>query len=120
MVDDSAFFFFQAEDGIRDLTVTGVQTCALPITTIGLYWNIKAGGDAALDRTEALLHAKFPGAKFRSYTGSGGWLMRHCTAEDADRIAAVGDAVGGTDARCGACTAMGGPGMGELERRAGP
>src|SRR2546430_4138058 len=27
----AAFFFFQAEDGIRDLTVTGVQTCALPI-----------------------------------------------------------------------------------------
>src|SRR6266853_4043227 len=27
-----AFFFFQAEDGIRDLTVTGVQTCALPIS----------------------------------------------------------------------------------------
>src|SRR2546430_2129038 len=26
-----SFFFFQAEDGIRDLTVTGVQTCALPI-----------------------------------------------------------------------------------------
>src|SRR2546430_16753225 len=25
------YFFFQAEDGIRDLTVTGVQTCALPI-----------------------------------------------------------------------------------------
>src|SRR2546427_12916963 len=29
----SFFFFFQAEDGIRDLTVTGVQTCALPICT---------------------------------------------------------------------------------------
>src|SRR5256886_7941184 len=28
------FFFFQAEDGIRDLTVTGVQTCALPILSI--------------------------------------------------------------------------------------
>src|SRR5438270_2941617 len=27
----AGFFFFQAEDGIRDLTVTGVQTCALPI-----------------------------------------------------------------------------------------
>src|SRR2546421_5348582 len=27
------FFFFQAEDGIRDLIVTGVQTCALPIYT---------------------------------------------------------------------------------------
>src|SRR2546427_11994229 len=29
------FFFFQAEDGIRDLTVTGVQTCALPISCAG-------------------------------------------------------------------------------------
>src|SRR5215469_17282366 len=27
------FFFFQAEDGIRDLYVTGVQTCALPISS---------------------------------------------------------------------------------------
>src|SRR2546427_1182966 len=35
------FFFFQAEDGIRDLTVTGVQTCALPISWLG------AGGGAA-------------------------------------------------------------------------
>src|SRR5207245_8531205 len=29
----SVFFFFQAEDGIRDATVTGVQTCALPISS---------------------------------------------------------------------------------------
>src|SRR5258706_11214000 len=28
---DTAVFFFQAEDGIRDWSVTGVQTCALPI-----------------------------------------------------------------------------------------
>src|SRR5207249_8432391 len=28
---DDVFFFFQAEDGIRDRNVTGVQTCALPI-----------------------------------------------------------------------------------------
>src|SRR5256885_8228253 len=28
---DDSFFFFQAEDGIRDYKVTGVQTCALPI-----------------------------------------------------------------------------------------
>src|SRR5437016_12067887 len=28
------FFFFQAEDGIRDWSVTGVQTCALPISGI--------------------------------------------------------------------------------------
>src|SRR2546430_5509438 len=32
MVWTRTFFFFQAEDGIRDLTVTGVQTCALPIS----------------------------------------------------------------------------------------
>src|SRR2546429_6088485 len=29
------FFFFQAEDGIRDVAVTGVQTCALPISARG-------------------------------------------------------------------------------------
>src|SRR5690606_40294720 len=29
------FFFFQAEDGIRDFHVTGVQTCALPISSNG-------------------------------------------------------------------------------------
>src|SRR3712207_6852807 len=28
------FFFFQAEDGIRDISVTGVQTCALPIYNV--------------------------------------------------------------------------------------
>src|SRR6266478_2473954 len=31
----TGYFFFQAEDGIRDLTVTGVQTCALPIFDVG-------------------------------------------------------------------------------------
>src|SRR2546421_12478805 len=33
---DFIFFFFQAEDGIRDLIVTGVQTCALPISILML------------------------------------------------------------------------------------
>src|SRR2546422_4271757 len=34
------FFFFQAEDGIRDVAVTGVQTCALPISghDVGIAW----------------------------------------------------------------------------------
>src|SRR5205085_4348258 len=39
------FFFFQAEDGIRDLTVTGVQTCALPIS---LSWVLVVAGAVAL------------------------------------------------------------------------
>src|SRR5438093_2208959 len=30
------FFFFQAEDGIRDWSVTGVQTCALPISQVAV------------------------------------------------------------------------------------
>src|SRR3989449_7924169 len=32
------FFFFQAEDGIRDVAVTGVQTCALPISPSAPSW----------------------------------------------------------------------------------
>ena len=38
-----SIFFFQAEDGIRDYKVTGVQTCALPIQLV----SIKSGGSAA-------------------------------------------------------------------------
>src|SRR5258707_11710445 len=36
------FFFFQAEDGIRDIGVTGVQTCALPICEV-LYKMERSG-----------------------------------------------------------------------------
>src|SRR5258707_8199500 len=54
----TVYFFFQAEDGIRDIGVTGVQTCALPISnstgrsiyiqTTGFsgqdYWSVLQGG----------------------------------------------------------------------------
>src|SRR2546430_5315772 len=43
------FFFFQAEDGIRDLTVTGVQTCALPICLERFDAIRRIRVDAALD-----------------------------------------------------------------------
>src|SRR5699024_12083904 len=36
------FFFFQAEDGIRDRNVTGVQTCALPICEI--HFSVRGNG----------------------------------------------------------------------------
>src|SRR5207248_5517379 len=37
LVRCTSCFFFQAEDGIRDRTVTGVQTCALPISSFGRH-----------------------------------------------------------------------------------
>src|SRR5580693_7012459 len=47
-----AFFFFQAEDGIRDGTVTGVQTCALPI-----YQTTSLPAPVCLSKPGMLLHA---------------------------------------------------------------
>jgi len=44
----SCFFFFQAEDGIRDRDVTGVQTCALPIWQAGLMLALLLRPKAAL------------------------------------------------------------------------
>src|SRR2546429_5550679 len=38
-----SIFFFQAEDGIRDVAVTGVQTCALPISLAFGRWFDRAG-----------------------------------------------------------------------------
>src|SRR5437764_11797491 len=38
------FFFFQAEDGIRDTSVTGVQTCALPISLLAVH-HFRQGND---------------------------------------------------------------------------
>src|SRR5207249_7431308 len=60
------FFFFQAEDGIRDRNVTGVQTCALPISALGdpvaRVWNIAAAGEmmVAFQRNNGF----FTGASF--------------------------------------------------------
>src|SRR5207245_6330512 len=50
------FFFFQAEDGIRDATVTGVQTCALPIShRARLRLKVRVGGsDPVVDSVSAV------------------------------------------------------------------
>src|SRR5437588_9546126 len=63
-------FFFQAEDGIRDHCVTGVQTCALPISSKSFVPEIRrvnvAGGNFRfLDRSGGVV-AIFDGVKFRS------------------------------------------------------
>src|SRR5256886_8128482 len=51
-------FFFQAEDGIRDLTVTGVQTCALPIFSI---FHVISGEEQDIP----ILHGRLDGDKVR-------------------------------------------------------
>src|SRR2546430_11033515 len=59
------FFFFQAEDGIRDLTVTGVQTCALPISVA----------------------TQIPGVGVTSHSSNGGY---HTFEMEADALGEVG------------------------------
>src|SRR3989449_5226363 len=51
------FFFFQAEDGIRDVAVTGVQTCALPISPVLLAARVRVADPGALDDVAAALRA---------------------------------------------------------------
>src|SRR2546430_8291419 len=63
------FFFFQAEDGIRDLTVTGVQTCALPILHVVLAGIEKLVPDHAAAMLQLRLLARSATAQsITSYT----------------------------------------------------
>src|SRR3712207_9414387 len=83
------FFFFQPEDGIRDIGVTGVQTCALPICTAGAFGqclhdpadaqsplrelDLLVGGRARID--EAVEHRRGPARlvfRYRSGERRGG------------------------------------------------
>ena len=63
---------------------------------VGLYWNLKAGGDHALTRAAELLGRRYPGATFRRYWGEVGSLFRMATPADVERMAAECDAVVGT------------------------
>src|SRR2546430_6458904 len=108
------FFFFQAEDGIRDLTVTGVQTCALPILLRHLlsdpeYGTLRAGlrmnviGNPGVEKTDFELWSLAVSA----INGCGQCLDSHEqvlrkagvdreTVQEAFKIAAVVQAVGTT------------------------
>src|SRR2546429_1864702 len=71
-LDDAAcgsIFFFQAEDGIRDVAVTGVQTCALPIWMISWSWRCSAviSGSANISApTPSSRNIIFPSAQRRT------------------------------------------------------
>ena len=64
--------------------------------SVALWWNMKAGGDVALDRTAQILTQRFPEMQFKHYVGSVGAMLRHATAEDAAKISQECDAVVGT------------------------
>src|SRR5207248_8628316 len=51
-------FFFQAEDGIRDRTVTGVQTCALPILEV--LTRVPAGSGSPMSRVSTSTTRSMP------------------------------------------------------------
>src|SRR2546422_8589433 len=57
------FFFFQSEDGIRDVAVTGVQTCALPIYPTGHPASPATAVRPDLLTTQLRLQARTPGAR---------------------------------------------------------
>src|SRR2546430_8898464 len=81
------FFFFQAEDGIRDLTVTGVQTCALPILhadmhafAVGADGTFYAGTDGGIFASSNALSGPALDVTFTSAHNEG--LVSHLRSEE--------------------------------------
>src|SRR5205809_6164417 len=68
------FFFFQAEDGIRDVAVTGVQTCALPIFLAALKADHTLDGKDASGKKKAAAQASAAASPNASATVSGDGL----------------------------------------------
>src|SRR6478752_7813265 len=82
------FFFFQAEDGIRDVAVTGVQTCALPISAVLL--KALAPRDSEQHPPRVLLieeHAEIALALTATLERRGMQVARASTDEDAVTLA---------------------------------
>src|SRR2546430_16879892 len=92
------FFFFQAEDGIRDLTVTGVQTCALPISIGGDRVEDRVVGrvDEDLAHLAALAHAADECDQRHPLEAM---LAEQPQAPRDDRCAAVGGEIGRASCR---------------------
>src|SRR5690625_7851478 len=84
MSKHKVFFFFQAEDGIRDGHVTGVQTCALPIFNICdvhpySYFTIIRGCDTDFAELNLQLASSFSGTATIGYrfVGAGAHVVAH-------------------------------------------
>src|SRR5258708_14986244 len=89
------FFFFQAEDGIRDDLVTGVQTCALPISR----WSVALDGDHGRGRSQGARSGRGvpPGCGRRSHDHPG--APERCTARGGCGAGRSGGGRGGEKGR---------------------
>src|SRR5256885_12033572 len=85
------FFFFQAEDGIRDYKVTGVQTCALPI----LCRRRRTEGTADLRAMDGRRRRNVPGHSARRGPGRRPLVARR----EADRLHDVRPEIGRASCR---------------------
>src|SRR5215203_4688018 len=83
-------FFFQAEDGIRDIGVPGVQTCALPISELAVLGRVhpadRAGVPAAVETLEIRDRPECPRARLPPDRGR--WMQ---VASQLDRRAGLGE-----------------------------
>src|SRR5256885_2591738 len=80
------FFFFQAEDGIRDYKVTGVQTCALPIwRESGFYEPDDLSRVLAVEPSDGVRAADYPHACLLGAQGVGEILRAQLLEEEIGR-----------------------------------
>jgi len=83
---------------LEEKAVLAPRLTSLEGKHIGLYWNFKAGGDAALKRAGELLKMRYPGVETKLYVGSLGGSNHFVTKEDAKRIATEAAAMIGSTA----------------------
>ncbi|MBU6423515.1 MAG: hypothetical protein KGJ98_00025 [Chloroflexota bacterium] len=95
-------FTLKVVDPVAPVVVTKVAPAPragdLAGKRVGLYWNMKGGGDVALQRIEQLLSERYSGIAFSYHQGDVGAMTRRVTKGLADTIAASVDALIGTTA----------------------
>src|SRR5690606_40193091 len=92
---DAYYFFFQAEDGIRDFHVTGVQTCALPISMA------QAAGKAVLVEINSETDFVAKDTNFLAFTEEVAKTALDSGAQDAEALKRSEERRVGKEGRCG-------------------
>jgi hypothetical protein len=108
-----------AEEGSL-VTATAKRPASLVGARIGLYWNGKQNGPAALARTKTLLADRYEGITFVDVIGELGGTNRYLSDTQLDMLVESVDVVVATSADCGSCTSWLMRDLCELERRGIP